>query len=196
MHKFLIPATLILCLLLSATALAAPASFEPVGFRQTRSTFTLGFDVFDYMLGDFGDVSDVGMAVFAEAVLQIKGYYGVAVRFGSSRAFTHKDFLPFDNGYQYVYFTAAPRFFIPTNRRFNIYLYIQPEISLQVLISNTLVKLTGNDNTGGAAGGSLGVQYNVGILAVSAHFTCQYVWKYDSIYIGGSLGIGISSIIP
>lgn len=196
MPKLIAALFFLISFLSSEAVLASPASFEPVGFRQTRSTFTLGFDVFDYMLGDFGDASDVGMSIFAEAVLQIDGYYGAVIRFGSSRAFTHKDFLPFDNGYQYIYLTAAPRFNIPTNRKFNIYVFIQPEISLQVLISNTLVKLTGNDNTGGAAGGSLGIQSHFGILAVSAQFTCQYAWKYETLYIGASLGIGISSIIP
>lgn len=175
----------------------AEASAEPpTGFTLPRSTFSLGLEAFDAKLGDFGRASDVGMGVFAEATLQIKGYFGASVRFGSARAFTRKDFLPFDNGYQFVYFAAGPRFYLAPFRKMNLYFFVQPEIELQVLISNTLVTLTGNESATGAAGGSVGFQFIMGILSVTGLVTCQYNWQFESLFIGGSLSVGLSNIIP
>lgn len=177
------------------TLVPALASAEPLGFKRPRSTFSLGFDVFDAMLGDFGNASDVGMSVFADATIQFGGYFGAHVRFGSARAFTDKDFLPFDNGYQFIYMTVAPRFFFSPFRKLTLYFFAQPEISLQVLVSNTLVKLTGNNNMTGAAGGSVGLQFLLGIISVTAQVSCQYNWNIQSIFLGGSFSVGLSNTI-
>ena len=188
---------LVFFVFLSITCCILPSvsDAEPMGFRRPRSTFALGIDVFDAMLGEFGRVSQVGMSVFAESTLQIGGYYGIHVRFGSARAFTDKDFLPFDEGYQFVYLIAAPRFHLAPFRKQMLQFYAQPEIALQVFVSNTLVKLTGNDSLTGAAGGSIGVQYILGILSIAAQGTCQYNWKLESIFVGGSISVGISNTI-
>ena len=117
------------------------------------------------------------------------------IRLGSARAFTKKDFLPYDNGYQYVYFVAAPRFFLAPFRKLNLFFYLQPEIALNVLTSNTLVKYTGNRSATGAAGGSLGAQFIISLLSVSAQLTCQYNWNLHTVTLGGSLSFGITSTI-
>lgn len=182
-------------LLLALVILPEDSYAEPLGFKRPRSTFSLGFDVFDAMLGEFGKASDVGMSVFADATIQFGGYFGVHVRFGSARAFTDKDFLPFDNGYQFIYMTAAPRFFFSPFRKLTLYFFAQPEISLQALVSNTLVKITGNDSITGAAGGSLGLQFLLGIISVTAQVSCQYNWDFQSLFLGGSLSIGLSNTI-
>lgn len=195
MHKL----SFLLSILLLFGILAIPTKVyaePPMGFTLPRSTFSLGIEAFDAKLGDFGAASDVGMAVFVEATLQLKGYFGASVRFGSARAFTQKDFLPFDNGYQYIYFAAAPRFYLAPFRKLNLYFFLQPEIALQVLISNTLVTLTGNETSSGAAGGSIGIQFLAGIISVTGMVTCQYNWKYESLFVGGGLSIGLSNTIP
>lgn len=190
-NTFLLAACLtLLCLLFPLLANA-----EPLGFKRPRSTFALGIDVFDAMLGEFGDASDIGMSIFAETTLQFGGYYGIHFRFGSARAFTKKNFLPFDEGYQFVYFVAAPRFNLAPFRKRMLIFYLQPEIELQVLISNTLVKITGNQSTTGAAGGSLGVQYVLGILSISGQASCRYNWDLQSLFVGGSISIGLSNVI-
>lgn len=188
---------LIVCgiLFIFAFCFSMPAWAEPLGFKRPRSTFALGLDVFDAMLGDFGAASDVGMSVFAEATIQAGGYFGAHVRFGSARAFTNKDFLPFDNGYQFIYFVVAPRFYVAPFRKLNLYIYLQPEIAFHAMISNTLVTLTGNKNFSGAAGGSLGIQYILGILSVSLQATCEYNWNHGALFVGGSLSVGLSSTI-
>ncbi len=173
----------------------AQASADPLGFHRPRATFALGLDAFDALTGEFGKISDVGMSVFAEATLQFGGYYGAHIRLGSARAFTKKDFLPYDNGYQYVYFVAAPRFFLAPFRKLNLFFYLQPEIALNVLTSNTLVKYTGNRSATGAAGGSLGAQFIISLLSVSAQLTCQYNWNLHTVTLGGSLSFGITSTI-
>ena len=196
MHK-LLPALLGILLILSICVTSKDVYAEPpTGFTLPRSTFSLGIEAFDAMLGEFGSASDVGMGVFAEATLQIKGYFGASVRFGSSRAFTKKEFLPFDNGYQFIYFAAAPRFNFAPFRKLNLYLFVQPEIELQVLISNTLVSLTGNENTSGAAGGSVGIQFIVGIISITGMVTCLYNWNFESLFVGGGLSVGLTNIIP
>ena len=192
MRKPLLIATFftLLCLLFPLLANA-----EPLGFRKPRTTFALGIEVFDAMLGDFGAASDVGMSIFAETTLQIGGYYGLHVRFGSARAFTNKDFLPFDEGYQFIYLVGAPRFnFAPLRKQMLIF-YVQPEIELQVLVSNTLVKITGNDTTTGAAGGSIGIQYIIGVFSISGQASCRYNWNLDSLFVGGTISVGISNVI-
>ncbi|MBQ1926683.1 MAG: hypothetical protein II767_00665 [Proteobacteria bacterium] len=173
----------------------ALASAEPLGFKRPRSTFSFGFDVFDAMLGDFGNASDVGMSVFADATIQFGGYFGAHVRFGSARAFTRKDFLPFDNGYQFIYMTVAPRFYFSPFRKLTLYFFAQPEVALQALVSNTLVKVTGNDDITGAAGGSLGLQFLLGIISVTAQVSCQYNWNLQTVFLGGSLSVGLSNTI-
>ena len=144
-----------------------PADAAPLGFRRPRATFGIGLNVFDAITGDFGNASDLGMSLFAEATIQVGGYFGGTVRFGSARAFTHKDFLPFDQGYQYVYMIFSPRFNLAPFRKVNLNFYLQPDIAMQVLISNTLVSMTGNRQITGAAGGSLGAQYIIGMFSVS-----------------------------
>ena len=182
--------------LLLLFALCIPdAMAEPLGFRRPRSTFSLGIEAFDHLLGDFGKASDVGMSVFAETTIQFGGYFAANVRFGSARAFTNKDFLPFDNGYQYIYLTAGPRFYLAPFRKLNLFFYAQPEIALQILVSNTLVTITGNDSTTGAAGGSIGAQYLLGILSISGQVTCQYNWVFQALFIGGSISVGLSNVI-
>ncbi len=76
-----------------------------------------------------------------------------------------------------------------------IVFYLQPEIELQILVSNTLVKITGNDSTTGAAGGSIGIQYVLGILSISGQASCRYNWDLQSLFVGGSLSVGLSNII-
>lgn len=192
MHRF-VPAAISLILLILLLPVSADA--EPLGFRKPRSTFALGVEVFDPMMGKFGDASQIGMSIFAESTLQIGGYYGIHIRFGSARAFTNKNFLPFDEGYQYIYLTAAPRFNLAPLRKQMLIFYLQPEIRMQIMVSNTLVKITGNDATTGAAGGALGIQYIIGILSVSGQATCHYNWNLKSLFVGGSLSIGLSNII-
>lgn len=182
-------------LFIFALCLAPSAWAEPLGFKRPRATFALGLDVFDAMLGEFGAASDVGMSVFAEATIQAGGYFGVHIRFGSARAFTEKDFLPFDNGYQFIYFVVGPRFYLAPFRKLDLYFYMQPEVVFHAMISNTLVTLTGNENISGAAGGSLGVQYILGILSISLQATCEYNWNHGALFVGGSLSVGLSSTI-
>lgn len=187
---------LLFILFIAASSMIIPeeADAKPLGFHRPRSTFSLGLEAFDAKLGDFGRASDVGMGVFAESSLQL-GYFGANIRFGSARAFTHKDFLPFDNGYQYIYIVASPRFYLAPFRKLNLYFYAQPEIALQILVSNTLVQLTGNNMTSGAAGGSLGIQFLTGIISVTGQVTCQYNWEFKSLFVGGSLSVGLTSTI-
>lgn len=184
-----------LFLALPLLLVSGSASAAPMNFKELRSTFALGLEVFDPMLGTFGDAADVGMGVFAETTLQFGGYFAAHIRFGSARAFTKKDFLPFDNGFQFIYFLTAPRFYVAPFRKLSLYFFIQPEIELQSLVSNTLVTITGNDNITGAAGGSIGIQFLAGIVSISGQVSCQYNWDYQAIFVGGSLSIGISSII-
>ena len=182
-------------ILLFAALIPVTSEAEPLGFRRPRSTFALGLEAFDAMMGDFGAASDVGMGVFAETTIQLGGYFGAHLRFGSARAFTKKDFLPFDNGYQFIYIVAAPRFYLAPFRKLNLFFFLQPEIKLQVFVSNTLVKLTGNDNTSGAAGGSIGIQFLKSILSISGQVSCQYNWEFHSLFLGGSLSVGLSNTI-
>jgi len=169
------------------------ASAEPIDFMRPRMTFALGIDAFDYFKGDFGDAASVGMSLFGEVSLEI-GYVGGALRFGTARAFTEKDYLPYDEGFQYIYITAAPRFYYAPLRSY-LYFFIQPEISMHILESNTLVLVTGNDAITGSAGGSLGVQYIMGILSVIGQVSCEYDWKLKSILVTGGISIGLSSTI-
>ena len=174
---------------------ASDALAAPLSFKETRATFAVGLEVFDPMLGAFGDAADVGMGIYAETTMQFGGYFAAHIRFSSSRAFTRKDFLPFDNGFQYIAFLVAPRFYIAPFRKLTLYFFAQPEIVLQSLVSNTLVTITGNDNTTGAVGGSIGLQFITGIISISAQASCQYNWDFQSIFVGGSLSVGITSMI-
>lgn len=185
---FLCLATMLLSLAYSVQSEAAP-----LGFKRPRATFALGLDAFDALTGEFGKASEAGMSVFAESSLQLAGYFGVNIRFGSARAFTDKDFLPFDEGYQYIYAVLGPRFYLAPFRKLNLYFYAQPEIAMQVLVSNTLVSLTGNRQFTGAAGGSIGAQFLLGILSISGQVTCQYNWNLHTVILGGGLSIGVSS---
>ena len=181
--------------LLSVLCWIPESEASPLGFRRPRATFGLGIDAFDALTGDFGKVSEAGMSVFAETSLQLGGYYGMNLRFGSARAFTNKDFLPFDEGYQYIYLVASPRFYLAPFRKLNLYFYAQPEIAMQVLVSNTLVSMTGNRQFTGAAGGSIGAQFLLGILSISGQVTCQYNWNLKTVILGGGIAIGISSTL-
>ena len=181
-------AWLMCCFMMVGVAEAAP-----LGFRQPRATFALGLDAFDALSGTFGKASDVGMSVFAESSIQAGGYFGVNVRFGSARAFTKKDFLPFDEGYQYIYAILSPRFYLAPFRKLNLYFYAQPDIALQVLVSNTLVKLTNNRELTGAVGGAVGVQFLAGILSISGQINCHYNWNLDTVILGGGISIGVTS---
>lgn len=186
-----------LCLIVVLFSLGFMTESEaaPLGFKRPRATFALGIDAFDALTGEFGKASDAGMSVFAESSLQLGGYFGANIRFGSARAFTNKDFLPFDEGYQYVYVVFGPRFYLSPFRKLSLNFYAQPEIAMQVLVSNTLVSLTGNQQFTGAAGGSLGAQFLVGILSVSGQLTCQYNWNLKTVIFGGGLSIGVSSTL-
>ena len=181
--------------LLFLMLISAPAFAAPLSFKETRTTFALGIEVFDPMLSAFGDAADIGMSVFAETTIQFGGYYAAHIRFSSARAFTRKDFLPFDNGFQYISLLVAPRFYIAPFRKLTLYFFAQPEIALQSLVSNTLVTITGNENTTGAVGGSIGAQFIAGILSISGQVSCQYNWDYQSIFVGGSISVGISSMV-
>ena len=183
----------IFALLLVMLAFISAAYAEPLGFRRVRTTFSLGLDCFDAIAGEFGKAADIGMAVYAETTLQLMGYLGLNFRIGSARAFTNKDFLPFDNGFQFIYLTFAPRAYVAPFRKLNLYFYIQPEISLNVFMSNTLVKITGNNGMSGGAGGAIGVQYIIGIVSISGQIFADYHWKLKSVMLGGGIAVGVSS---
>ncbi len=191
-----------LCLvaLTALTALTAlwiaptTAEAEPQSFRRPRMTFSLGLEAFDYFMGDFGDAADVGLSVSGDVTIQV-GYFAGNLRFGSARAFTHKDFLPYDEGFQNVFITAAPRFYFAPFRKLTLYFFIQPEISMRFLVSNTLVALTGNESITGSVGGAIGTQYIAGIIAITGQVACEYDWRLDSIIVTGGLSIGLSSTL-
>lgn len=178
-----------------ACALPKNTCAEPLGFRRTRTTFALGLDVFDTVTGNFAKYSDLGMAAFAETNLQIYGFFGINLKIGSARAFTTKEFLPFDNGYQFIYFTLAPRFNYAPFRKLNFIFYLQPEIAMNILASNTLVAFTDNREITGAAGGAIGLQMIFGILSVALQFSTQYNWVLETAFLSGSIAIGVSSTI-
>jgi len=157
-------------------------------------TFSFGLDAFDHFVGPFGQAAGVGLSAYAEAMLQV-GYFAGGIRIGSGRGMTNKDFLPFDQGYQYVYLTATPRFYWAPFRRQLVYFFIQPEVSMHVMMSNTLVKVTGNDSLSWAVGGGLGMQYIIGILSLSGRVSCLYDTRYGSVMVTGGLAIGITSLI-
>lgn len=184
-----------LFLLLILAALPCDANAEPLGFRRPRTTFALGIDAFDTWLGDFGKAGSVGMSVYAESTIQLYGYFGVHVKIASSRAFTDKNFLPFDNGYQFLALSIAPRAYIAPFRKINLYFFIQPQLSLHILSSNTLIRITGNDPNSGAAGGAIGLQCILGILSISGQVYCDYDWNLKSVFFGGGVSIGISQPI-
>lgn len=181
---------LLLALFVSSTAEAAP-----LNFKRPRATFAMGIDVFDSFWGDFGDAADMGLAVYADTTLQL-GYFAGNLRLGLGRAFTKKSDLPFDNGYEYVYLTAAPRFYLAPFQKLYLYFYVQPEVSLHVLLSNTLVGITGNRSFTGAAGGSVGTQFILGVLSISGQVSCQYNWNLKAVIVSGGISIGITSTIP
>lgn len=190
-----------LCPLL-ATFLTACALFvhpgslsaKPVDFDRPRMMFSLGIDAFDYFVGNFGDAADVGLSLYGEVAIQV-GYFGGSLRFGSSRAFTNKDFLPYDEGLQHIFITAAPRLYIPLYKRTYLYLILQPQASIRFLQSNTLVTITGNDSLTGAAGGSLGLQFITGIISITGLVALEYDFRLSSILLTGGLSIGLTSTI-
>lgn len=186
--------SLVLATLLCAWLWPLQASAEPLNFRRPRMTFSFGLDAFDHFVGPFGQAAGVGLSAYAEAMLQV-GYFAGGIRIGSGRGMTNKDFLPFDQGYQYVYLTATPRFYWAPFRRQLVYFFIQPEVSMHVMMSNTLVKVTGNDSLSWAVGGGLGMQYIIGILSLSGRVSCLYDTRYGSVMVTGGLAIGITSLI-
>lgn len=188
--KCLFVAIFALFLTTGAFALPDEASAAPLLFTRPRGNFTLGFDIFDPVVGSFGDETRVGLAGFAQASLQM-GYWGLTLRTGAGRGFTEKTHIPFDEGYQLFYLTFGPRVVIPPFRKLQLYFYLQPEITLDILHSNTLVQLTGNDPYFGAAGGSVGVHWIIGILVVEAQVSFQWMWALDSLMITGGISVGI-----
>ncbi len=188
----LLPFLLISTLWISSVSIS-DANAAPLGFRRPRATFALGIDAFNTFIGDFANYTDVGMRVFAEATMQAGGYFGLNLRFGSARGFTKKDFLPFDNGYQFVYITGGPRFYLAPFRKLNLYFYAQPEIAVNIFMSNTLVKVTGNDSVTGSAGGALGIQYIINVVSISGQISCQYDWVFKTLYLTGGIAVGLTS---
>lgn len=179
----------------SSFVIAGNAYAEPLGFRRVRATFSLGLDAFDALMGDFGSATDVGMSVYAETTLQMFGYFGLNLRFGTARGFTEKEYLPFDNGYQFIYLTFAPRVYFAPFRKAYVFFYMQPEISLKVMMSNTLVKVTGNHEMTGGVGGAIGVQYIIGIVSITGQIYTDYHWQLKTLFIGGGITVGIASTL-
>ena len=174
---------------------ASGSEAAPLGFRRPRATFAFGLDAFNTFTGDFAKYTDVGMKAFVETSLQAGGYFGFNLRFGSARGFTHKDFLPFDNGYQFIFITASPRFYLAPFRKTHLYFYAQPDINVNIFMSNTLVKITGNDSVTWAAGGAVGAQYIIGVFSFSGQVSCQYDWELKTLFISGGLAVGFASTI-
>ena len=177
---------LLLLLLIPSTALA------DYTFSRPRMIFSFGIDAFNFFGSDFGKATRVGMSLHAEATLQV-GYFAGSIRFGSARALTEKDFIPFDEGVQFIFISAAPRFYIPLMRRTMLSLYLQPQITVNFFESNTLVALTGNRLADGLVGGSVGLQFITGIIAVSGQVSCEYDWYLKSVLITGGINIGLTS---
>lgn len=169
-------------------------AFADYTFSRPRMTFSFGIDVFDFFVGDFGDAVNVGMSVHADATLQV-GHFAGYIRFGSARAFTEKDFLPFDEGLQFVFISAAPRFYFPLMRRTLLYAFIQPQITVNFFESNTLVALTGNRLADGLVGGSVGLQFIAGIIAITGQVSCEYDWHLKTVLVTGGINIGITSTL-
>lgn len=163
-------------------------------FSRPRMIFSFGLDVFDFFVGDFGKAANVGMSLHADATLQV-GYFAGHIRFGSAKALTEKDFLPYDEGFQFIFISAAPRFYFPLMRRTALYLFLQPQITVNFFESNTLVALTGNRLADGLVGGSVGVQFIAGILAITGQVSCEYDWHLGSVLVTGGINIGLTSIL-
>ena len=170
------------------------AAFADYTFSRPRMTFSFGIDVFDFFIGDFGDAANVGMSIHADATLQV-GHFAGYIRFGSARALTEKEFLPFDEGFQFVFISAAPRFYFPLMRRTLLYAFIQPQITVNFFESNTLVALTGNRLADGLVGGSVGLQFIAGIIAITGQVSCEYDWHLKTILVTGGINIGITSTL-
>ena len=60
-------------------------------------------------------------------------------------------------------------------------------------MSNTLVKVTGNDSVTGSAGGALGIQYIINVVSISGQISCQYDWVFKTLYLTGGIAVGLTS---
>ena len=179
---------------LSVLCFPLRTSAQHIDFHRPRMTFAFGVDTFDFVGGEFGKATKYGLAAYAETAMQVGNFAGY-LRFGAGRGLTIKDKLPFDAGFQFVFLTIAPRFYWSPFRRELLYFFIQPEISMHILGANTLVSMTGNEVLSGAAGGSFGVQYILGIISVTAQVSCQYDWRFKTTLISGGISVGLSSTI-
>jgi len=174
--------------LLTAT-LVGTAHAEPRGFRRTRSTFSAGVSAFELVGGSLGQSTGTGVGLTAQETLQ-SGYWGVAVRLGSTIVPTHDTSMPFDHGVQLFSFAIAPRFFIPTSDAINLFVFIQPEYQLLGFQSNTLVELTGNQQYLQAPGLTTGALLNWGGAALEFDINANWLWMTDGFIFNFSLSSG------
>ena len=186
--RFLRWILLLLLLLIPSTALA------DYTFSRPRMIFSFGIDAFNFFGGDFGTSTRVGMSIHAETTLQV-GYFAGNIRFGSARALTKKDFLPYDEGVQFIFISAAPRFYFPLMRRTLLSLYVQPQITVNFFESNTLVTITDNRLADGLVGGSIGIQFITGVIAINGQVSCEYDWYLKSVLVTGGINIGLTSTL-
>ncbi len=71
-------------LLLLALCLCSPnmaAADEPIGFRRLRSSLGVGLSVSDWLLGDIGEATSIGVGITIQEAIQYS-YFGFGVRLG------------------------------------------------------------------------------------------------------------------
>lgn len=183
---------LLLAVLLCGLLLPQHLSALPLIFRQTRGIFAANIETFDIMAGRYGDAASWGLGISVEAALQAS-YFGAAFRLGMGRGLTENKDIPYNSGYSMRYLSAGPRFAFPLLRRTMLAIILQPEISLRMPYSDTILLANDEAHYLGCVGGGIAIQFFLGSLMLTGSSDAHWSWETNSVFLYFRLGIGVGA---
>lgn len=178
------------------TASLSPSPYaladEPIGFHRLRTTMAVGLSLSDWILGDLGAYTQLGMGVVLQQSLQYS-YWGFGARISIAYHLSSQPPLPFDRGFDAYHLAAGPRLYIPLTETFE--LTLQPEYLFQGLGSNTLIQYTHNNSTLHGVGLWTGLHILLGTLIAEAALQSDYLPQTNTLILSGVLSIGIQGLL-
>jgi hypothetical protein len=165
---------------------------EPIGFRRLRSSLGVGLSVSDWLLGDIGEVTTVGVGITIQETLQYS-YFGFGVRLGFGYHLTNQPPLPFDGGFDSYHLAFGPRLNIPLTE--SMELTFQTEYIYQGLGSNTLILLTDLESNLHGVGLWTGLHVFLGPLLIEPAIQADYLPQIQTLILGGVLSVGVQNLL-
>lgn len=185
MHVLMITTGLTLVLLCAS---AGDAEAQRFGGASAQTTFGMGVR---HWTGLLADETQTGLTLSWDQSLQYR-YFGFNMGIGTAYYLTNQEPPPLSRGMQTYSLRLGPRGMLPWGK---LRFYSDLQYERLGVVSNALVRKTGEALSYNAIGGALGIRYLTGPLVLGIRGSYSQVIEFQAGMVGLSLHLGLNGAL-